>query len=427
MHITKKNLTPTKLELTLAADEKLLASVKAKVLAELARDTNIAGFRKGHAPAAMVEKSVDQNLLQSRFLDAALNELYGAGLRQEQIRPVASPEVSVTKFVPFSTLEATATVEAVGEIVLGDYKKIKVAKKTVSVTADEVTAVIEDLRTRAADKQEVKRAAKDGDEVTLDFSGKDAKTGDKIEGATAGDYPLVLGSNSFIPGFEPKVVGLKAGASKTFDVTFPKDYGQPALQDKKVTFDITVKAVKEIKQPKVDDAFAASVGPFKTVAELKADIKRQLQSEKENQAQRELENEVLATLAEKSKAAVPKALVDEEIDRMEEEEKRNLVYRGQIWQEHLDAEGKTAEKHHEDLRETAEIRVKTGLVLAEAAEAEGVTVSPQELDERIALLKQQYPDKQMQAELDKPENRREIRSRLLTEKAINRLVSYATM
>jgi trigger factor len=426
MHITKKNLTPTKFELTLVADEELLAGVKAKVLAELARDLNIAGFRKGHAPAAMVEKSVDQNLLQSRFLDTALNELYGAGLRQEHIRPVASPEVNITKFVPFSTLEATAVVEAVGEIVLGDYKKIKVTKKTVPVTADEVTAVIEDLRTRAADKQEVKRAAKDGDEVTLDFSGKDAVTDDKIEGATASDYPLVLGSNSFIPGFEPELVGLKAGEAKTFDITFPKNYGQPALQGKKVTFDITVKAVKEVKRPKIDDAFAASVGPFKSVAELKADIKRQLQSEKEVQAQRELENDVLATLAEKSKAAVPKALVDEEIDRMEEEEKRNLVYRGQTWQEHLEAEGKTAERHHEDLRETAEARVKTGLVLAEAADAEGITVSPQELDERIALLKQQYPDKQMQADLDKPENRREIRSRLLTEKAINRLVSYAT-
>lgn len=426
MQITKKNLTPTKIELTLQADEELLKSVKAKVLAELTREVQVAGFRKGHVPAAMVEKSVDPNLLQSRFLDEALNELYGAALRQERIRPVASPEVNVTKFVPFSTLEATATVEAVGEIILGDYKKIKVAKKTVSVSTDEVNAVVEDLGTRAADKQEVKRTAKDGDEVTLDFSGKDAKTGDKIEGGTASDYPLVLGSNSFIPGFEPEVVGLKAGESRTFEVTFPKDYGQAALQGKKVTFDITVKVVKEVKRPKVDDTFAASVGPFKTVTELKADIKRQLQAEKDTQAQHELENEVLATLAEKSKAAVPKALVDEEIDRMEEEEKRNLVYRGQTWQEHLVAEGKTAEKHHEDLRETAETRVKTGLVLAEAAEAEGITVSQPELNERIELLKQQYPDKQMQTELDKPENRREIRSRLLTEKAIARLVSYAT-
>jgi trigger factor len=186
-----------------------------------------------------------------------------------------------------------------------------------------------------------------------------------------------------------------------------------------------MKAVKELQLPKLDDAFAATVGPFKTLAELKTDIKKQLQAEKETQAQRTFENNLLAEIAEKAKADIPTVLVDEEIDRMEEEEKRNLVYRGQTWQEHLEAEKKTAGEHHEGLREAATARVKTGLVLGEVAEAEKITVTDAELSTRISELKKQYTDGQMQAELDKPENRRELGSRLLTEKTIARLTEYA--
>ncbi len=177
--------------------------------------------------------------------------------------------------------------------------------------------------------------------------------------------------------------------------------------------------------PKLDDAFAATVGPFKSLAELKADIKQQLQTEKATQAQRTFENNLLAEIAEKAKADIPTVLVDEEIDRMEEEERRNLVYRGQTWQEHLDAEKKTDKEHHEGLRESAEARVKTGLVLGEVAEAENLNVTDAELDARIKELKKQYTDQQMIAELDKPENRRELMSRLLTEKTIQQLTSYA--
>ena len=426
MQTTLKNLSPTKLELTIVADQALLTRVKDQAVNELAQNVNMAGFRKGHAPKALVEKSIDEATLQTRFLDIAVNDLYVAAVTQEKLRPVQSPEVAIKKFVPFSTLEIKATFEAVGNITLADYKKIKATKKVVKVIDKDVQAVLDDLLARDSEKKEVKRAAKDGDEVTIDFAGSDPKTNEPIEGGTGTDYPLVLGSNTFIPGFEPELVGLKADGKKTFSVTFPKDYGTKALQGKKVSFAVTVKLVKEVTLAKLDDAFAAKVGPFKTVAELKADVQRQLESEKENQAQRELENDVLAELAEKSKAAIPAVLVEEEMDRMEAEEKRNLVYRGQTWQEHLAAEAKTEEEHREGQREQAEARVKTGLVLGEAAEAESVQVTEAELDSRIAELKKQYTDKQMQDELDKPENRREIASRILTEKTITILVGYAT-
>lgn len=426
MQITHKNLSPTKIELTVAADATQLDAIKNHVVKDLSREVNMAGFRKGHAPLALVEKNVDQAVLQSRFLDHAINDLYVQAATEQKLRPVAQPEVSITKFVPFTTLEFTATVEVVGAVTLPDYKKVKVAKKVDAVTDKDVQAVIDDLLRRDAEKAEVTRAAKDGDEVVINFSGVDTKTKKAIDGATGNDYPLVIGSNTFIPGFEPELVGLKADEEKTFDVTFPADYGNADLQNKKVTFTVKLTKVREMVLPELNDAFAAKAGPFKTVADLKADIKKQLEAEKENQAQRTFENDILAEIAAKAKADIPAVLVDEEIDRMELEEKRNLLYRGQTWSEHLKAEGKTEKEHREGLRESAEARVKTGLVLGEVAEAEQIKVSDAELDERIAALKKQYTDKQMQAELDKPENRRELMSRLLTEKTIGRLTEYAS-
>ncbi len=424
MQTTIKQLTPTNVELTIVTEPADLTPVKASVLKELAKDVKMAGFRKGHAPDALVEKNVDQSVLQSRFLDAAVSQLYMQALVEERLRVVAPPSVNVTKFVPFTTLEFTATVEVLGEVKLADYKKFSFARANEAVTDKEVDVVIEDLRARSAERHEVERAAKDGDELVMDFTGLDAKTKDPIEGAAGKDYPIVLGSNTFIPGFEPELIGMKAGGEKTFVVTFPKDYGAKDLQSKKVSFTVQAKRVNEVKLPEVDDEFAAKLGP-KTVADLKTDIKAQLGAEKANQAERKLENDILGVLAEKSKLEVPKVLVEEEVERMLAEEKRNLLYRGQTWQEHLDAEGKTEEEHRAEHTEQAEIRVKSGLVLGEVAQAEGLDVTEEELDQRIAQLKQQYSDAQMQAELDKPENRRDIASRILTEKTIELLKTYA--
>ncbi len=425
MQITKKQLNPTTVQLTITAGSDELAPAKQAVLTELAKEVKLAGFRKGHAPAAMVEKVVDQQLLQNKVIDHVVNDLYTAGLEQEKLRPVAQPEVSLTKFVPFTTLEMNATVEVVGEVKLPDYKKFKVEKKVAPVTDAEIEAVVDDLLARSATKNEVNRAAADGDEVTIDFAGVDAKSQEEIEGAKGEDYPLVLGSNTFIPGFEPELLGLKAGESKTFDVTFPKDYGAAQLQNKKVTFTVTVKLVKERVLPKLDAAFAASVGPFKSVAELRTDIRKQMGTEKEREAQAKLESDVLEQLGQKAHIAMPDSLVEQEIDRMDEEEKRNLMYRGQTWQEHLKAEGKTEEEHRESHREQAALRVKTGIALGEVAEKEGVRVSQEEFDARLSELKKQYTDQQMLTELEKPENQRDILSRMLTEKTIAVLVGHA--
>lgn len=425
MQVTKEQVNPTTIKLTLVADQDLLDETKKKVLTHLARDhVKLPGFRKGKAPLELVEKNVDQSLLQSEFLEEAVNELYVQAAQNERLRPVAQPKVSVTKFVPFTTLEITAEVEAVGQVKLPDYAKIKATKPVVVVTDKDVDDVIDNLKLRAATKEEVKRAAEDGDEVWIDFAGVDAKTKEPVAGADGKDYPLILGSNTFIPGFEDNLTGLKAGEEKTFDITFPKDYGVKALQNKKVTFTVTVNKVQKVVSPKVDDAFAASVGPFKTVKELRADIKRQVEQERGFEAERNYENELVQKIAEKTTVAIPDSLIEEEIDRIEDQEKQNTAYRGQTWQEHLDEEGLTAEEHRNKNRAGAELRVKAGLVLSEIAQKEGIEVTPEELEMRLQLLKGQYQDASMQAELDKPENVRDIASRLLTEKTLDKLKGY---
>ena len=427
MQISTKQLTPTKIEITVAADDSLLARVKDAILKDLAKDVQVAGFRKGHAPAHVVEKTVDQSQLQSRFMAGAVSEMYAHAIVEKQLRPVGQPNVNITKYVPFTALEAKMEVDVVGEVKLADYKKFKHSVKATKADDKEVERVIDDLLARDATKKTVEKAAADGDEVVIDFKGVDAKTKEAIAGAEGQGYPLIIGSNTFIPGFEPELIGLKTNDEKTFDITFPKDYGSKDLQNKKVTFTIKVNEVKEIELPKLDDSFAAKVGPFKTVAELRSDIRKQIQSEKDFQAERQLENDVLMELAEKSKTAIPDALVEDETERMIAEEKRNILYRGQTWQEYLASLGETEEEHRKVLSEQALLRVKTGVVLGEVAQAEKITVEDDELQARVAQLKTQYAsDKQMMEELDKPENMRDIASRILTEKTIAKLVDYAT-
>lgn len=425
MQISREQIEPTKVKLTIVANQAELDKIKQHVLRDLSKNVKVPGFRPGKAPANLVEKQIDPSTLQSEFLDHAINDFYGDAIDNTSIRPISQPQIAITKYVPFSTLEFTVEVEAIGAVVLPDYKNIKLAPKKVEVTTAEINKIADNLRQRAATKNEVNRAVKDGDEINFDFSGVDAITKEPIDGTEAKEYLLVIGSGNFIPGFEEELIGLKPGAEKTFDITFPADYAAVDLQKRKVTFTVKLNKVLELSAPKADDAFASTIGTFKTLAELKADIKKGLTAEKQQEADRAYENELLDMIASKSKVDLPKSLIEEEIDRMEEEEKRNLVYRGQTWQEHLDAEGVTAEAHREQKREAATTRVKGGIILGEISQAEKITVTPDEIDLRIKLLKGQYTDPAMLAELDKPESRRDLTSRLLTEKTLDKLREYA--
>lgn len=424
MQVKISHPTTTEAVVTVIATEKELQAIKTHVIGHYQGRIKVPGFRSGNVPPAILEKHLDPNALQTDFLEEGIQQLFSQAVDAHKLRPVGQPEISITKFVPYSTLEFEAKMPVVGEVKLADYKKIKKARPLVKLTAADVNDVLESLRERAADHTDVDRAAKAGDQVWIDFKGTDTK-GEPVTGADGKDYPLILGSNTFIPGFEDNLLGMKANEEKSFTLTFPKDYGVKALANKKVTFAVTVTKVQAVKKPKLDDEFATKVGPFKDLAELKADIKQQVTVERQREADAQYQSELVEDIAKKSTLDVPKVLVEEQIDRMEQDERQNLMYRGQTWEDHLREEKVTAEEHREQKREQATIRVKASLVLAEIAEAEDLTVSEDELEVRMQILKQQYQDPQMQAELAKPETRRDIASRILTEKTLDKVTQYS--
>lgn len=425
MQVKVTHPTTTEAAITVIAADAELKAIKESVLAQFQGRVKVPGFRAGKVPAAMLEKHVDPNILQSEFLESALQQLYAQTIQSQHLRPVDNPKISVKKFVPFSTLEFEATVAVVGNLKVADYKAIKLNPQPVSITSKEVTAVVKSLQERVAKKQDVDRPAKNGDQVYIDFKGTDSK-GKPVSGADGSDYPLLLGSNKFIPGFETNIIGMKANQEKSFSLTFPADYGVKALASKKVTFAVTVTKIQEVINPEVNDEFAAQIGPFKSVDELKADIKKQLTIERQQETDRSYESEIIQAISAKSSMDIPKLLIDDQLNRMEREEKQNITYRGQTWEEHLAEEGQTAEQHRKSKAPEAEARLKASLLLAEIAEAEELQVMPEELEIRLQALKGQYQDPQMQIELDKPENRQEIAGRILTEKTLARLRGYAS-
>lgn len=425
MQITKQSPNSTTIILTVALESDELEPIKQQVLKELAKNVKIAGFRPAKAPLEMVQKQVDQQVLNQEFLEEAIQKYYPEAARQEKLRPVDRPEISIKAFVPFSELSFEATVPVITDVKLPDYKKLKKPRTKAKVVAKDIDEVIDNLRTQSAEKESVERAAKTTDQVMIDFSGVD-KNGKAIKGADGTDYPLVLGSKTFIPGFEENIEGLKTGDEKTFDVTFPEDYGVSSLAGEKVTFTVTVKDVKAVKKPKLDDEFASKVGPVKSVDELKSDIKKELSKEKQRQADLDYESELVRDITKKAKVDIPDVLIDEQEQRLLDEFKQNLTYRGQTIAEFLaDKDMNEEEYRKNELRPQAEERVKASIVLSEIADQENIQVTPEELEIRLQVLKGQYQDAKMQEELNKPESRQNIASRMLSEKTVAQLASYA--
>lgn len=414
---------PTVAVLSVKATKEELDSIKNKVLKGFASSVKVAGFRAGHVPLEVVAKQIGDQQLQSAFLDEAINTFYQASVKKEKLRPVDQPKVSIKAFVPFTTLEVEFEVPTVGPLKLGDYKKFKAKLKNEKVSEADIQTVLENLAIRASEYNVAKRKSATGDRVWIDFVGKDQK-GAAIERADGKNYPLLLGSNTFIPGFEENLVGFKAGDKTSFTVTFPKNYGQKDLQSKKVTFEVTVNKVEEVSKPKFDDNFAKKMGPFQDFAQLKSDIEKQLQLEKDENLRRDFEADVIKEITNRSTVEIPESAIERQSDGMLEQFKRDLVSQGQTWPEFLKSQNKSEEAYKKEvIYPAAEERIKAGLVLSAIAEAEGITVEAKELDGRINSLKAQYSDEAMQKELDKLENQQDIAARILSEKTINYLTS----
>lgn len=420
MKHTLKKLSDTSVQATVTLDAKDLATAKKAALAHLAPQVKVAGFRPGKVPADVAEKNLDPASLANETVEHAINIALNDVAVAEDLRVLDQPNIDLKDFKPYDELTFEATIEVLPEITLGDYKKLKVKKDAIDVTKEEIEEVVERMRTQFAEKKDVKREAKDGDEVTIDFIGKQDDVA--FDGGTATDYVLVLGSNTFIPGFEEAIVGHKIGDKFDVPLTFPKDYHAEHLKGAKVVFEVTLKGIQEVVLPKLDADFAAKLGPFKTVAEVRKDIERELTAQKDRTATEKLKDDLIGALVEISKIPVPQVLVDDQARSIEQDAMQNLMYRGMTPEQYMEQRGyKTREEWQDkEFKQAAERRVQAGLVLSELSKLEKIEVTQEELEARHAEMLTQYPN--MKAELDKPEARRDLANRLITEKTVNRLV-----
>jgi trigger factor len=425
-HVVNKP-SDTQVTVTVTLDAADLAPIHKKTVARLAKSVKVSGFRPGKVPAEVAAKQLDSNYVNNEVLEDAVNASAIDVFDAEKLVPLDRPKVDVGKYVPGQELEYTATVEVIPEIKLGNYKKLKADKPKVEIPAKEIDEVIERLQTSMATKQDVDRAAKLGDEVIMDFDGTD-KDGNPVAGASGKDYTLELGSNNFIPGFEDGLVGKKKGDEFDLPLTFPKDYHHKPLAGAKVTFKVKLTAVKELVKPEANDEFAAKAGPFKTVADLKADITRELTDQKEREAVDAMKDSLVEQLVKGSHVPTPDVLIDDQMASIERDFLQSLMYRGITLDQYLEQQGLTQEEWRtKELRPQAERRVQVGLALAELSKVEDIQVSKEELDERLAEMLQRYgntPD--VVKQLDTPETRRDIANRLVTEKTVNRLVDLNT-
>ncbi|HET8884384.1 MAG TPA: trigger factor [Candidatus Saccharimonadales bacterium] len=427
MKTTVKNLSDTKVELTISLGKEELDAAEKVAISKLAKTMKVQGFRKGKVPASVAIKNVDPETLAQQTLEDALSKAVAQAYMDEKIQALDRPAVEIKKFVPGQELEFTAEAEILPKVTLGDYKKLKVESPKISVTAKEVDEIIERMRTGMAEKKPVDRAAKMGDETKIDFVGK--KDDVAFDGGTAQDYELTLGSNSFIPGFEEGIVGKKPGETFDIELSFPDNYHVEDLKGAKVTFTTTLKEIKEVVLPEVTDEFAAKAGPFKTVADLKSDIKRELTAQKEREAGEKIKDTLVKQLVEVSKVPVPEILLKDQAESIERDMTQNLMYQGLTLDQYLENKGfENKEKWLEsEVHDAAEKRVQAGLVLAELSKVEKIEATNKELDEHVAQYKQQYANNpEMVAQLDQPEARRDVANRLLTEKTVDRLVELNT-
>ena len=423
MKTTVKKLSDTKVELTISLGSEELSAAEQVALTKMASDLKVPGFRKGKVPVSVAAKHVNPAALQEQTLDNALSKAVAEAFMAEKIQALDRPAVDVKKFVPGQELEFTAEVEIIPPVKLGNYKKLKAKRQAVKVEDNEVEEIITRMRENFTEKTEVKRAAKEGDEAVIDFTGK--KDDVPFDGGAAKDFALKLGSGQFIPGFEEGVVGHKAGETFDLKLTFPKDYHAKELAGADVVFTVTLHKVNELSLPEVNDEFVAKCGPFTSIDEFKADIKREITNQKEREADEKLKDDLVGELAEASKVALPELLIDDQVRSIEQDLMQNLMYRGLTLDSYLQTQ-KFKDKDDwraKEARPAAEKRVKAGLVLAELSKELGVEVSHEELSTQIEAMKQQYgKDPKIAERFNDPNVHRDIANRMITDKTVEKLI-----
>lgn len=425
MQTKVKKISETKVEVTISLDAQELAKAEEVALVRLSRTTKVKGFREGKVPVSVVKKNVNPQVLQENILDTAINGGVAQAFIKEDLQAIDRPEVDVKKYVPEQSLEFVATAEVLPEVKLGDYKKLTSKIEKVVVDSKEVDEVIERIKQGFAEKKDVDRKAKEGDDVVIDFVGK--KDGVAFDGGAATDHTLTLGSNQFIPGFEEGIVGHKAGEEVVLDLEFPKDYHSEELAGQKVTFEVVIKKVQESIVPEEDDELAKKAGPFENIMQLRAELKAEIKSNKEREASDKLKDDLVQELASKSEVIAPETLVADQMRSIEQDFAQNLLYRGLTLESYI----RTSKYKDEDewreneVKPTAERRVKGSLVLNALAKAEKITATDEEIDEHIEVHKRQYANNpEVLKQFETEQVKREIANHYILEKTVDRLLSF---
>ncbi|MDO4271763.1 MAG: trigger factor [Candidatus Saccharibacteria bacterium] len=422
MQYKKEDLGKNKVKFAVVVSKDVITKNHSAAIKRLGKDAKISGFRKGHVPMEVLEKAIDPAQLASVELDGAINQTVIELIEAEDLQLLDQPKVEVTKYVPNDTLEISVEIEVVPPVKLADATKLKVKKPEVEIDDEQIDDVIARLRTSAAKKELVDRAAKNGDEVVIDFTG--LKEGIEFPGGKAKDYQLELGSGAFIPGFEEGIVGHKAGEDFDINVTFPEEYGAKDLAGKKAVFKISLKKVNELTLPELNDEFAKTIAPdLATMQALRDDVKNELEKQEEASIREDYQNELLDKLAEKSKIEVPQVLVDDQVPQMKAQFTQNLMYRGMDLESYLNQLGKTEEQwEKEDLRTSAEKRIRNSLAMRQLIKDYEINVSDEDIDEYQAKILSRYNNPKMKENFQTAEARTQIRQQLLTERAMQKLV-----
>ncbi len=379
---------------------------------------NVPGFRKGKVPMNVVKKYYGVEVLLEDAVNFSIEGSYAEALKENNVRPVDFPKVEVVQAEEGKDLIYTAEVIVYPEVELGEYKGLNVEKKTYEVTEEEVSAKLKEMQEKNARVEVKEGAIENGNIAVIDFKG--FIDGVAFEGGEGHDYSLEIGSGSFIDNFEEQLVGAKAGDKVEVNVTFPESYGKEELNGKPAKFEVEVKEVKAKELPVLDDEFAKEVSEFETLEALKEDTTKKLEETNTARAEREYEEAILRSVVENAKMDIPAVMVEQEIDRMVQNLAQRLQYQGLTLEQYFQFTGTDAEKMREYMKENAETKVKTELVLEALQKAEKMEVLDEELKEKASEVSKLYgANDEKMVELLLQNQREALVADVMTSKVIN--------
>ena len=418
-----ENANEVKFEITVEA-EKFDNAIK-KVYFQSAKYFNIPGFRKGKAPMQIVEKYYGKEI----FYEDAFNEVAQGALEEaiaeNKLEIVARPEIDeIKQMEKGKDLIFTVVLQTKPEAELGKYKGIEIPKIEYNVTDKDIEHELKHMQEHNSRLISVEdRPVKKGDIVTIDFEG--FADGKAFEGGKAEDYELEIGSNTFIPGFEDQIIGMKLEEEKDVNVKFPKEYFSKDLADKDATFKVKLHEIKKKELPKLDDEFAKDTSEFDTLDELKADIKKKLEKQNEDRTKYETEDAVVKALCENVKVDIPSGMIETEVDRMYKDFENRLLYQGAKVEQYLKMVGKTEEDIKKEYEPQAQEGIKTRLAIEAVVKAEKIEATDKEVEDKLKEMAKNY-GKENDEEFLKNENvRNYIKESIETEKAIEFLIKNA--